>query len=169
MFAQCAGQAYAQIGYPQLNAANIWEVYRKLILTLQNISSSNGTNANQDCIDAVDEWQVNESLQDSDLNGEPDIPYPLIEGHELVGGIEQEDGSLYLGGVNEGRGLGMWMLYLLSIYDLNLINVLQDPDLEGRLDKMEELDEFEPDEVNGGLVFSEDEEDMVNPDDKDDW
>ena len=34
---------------------------------------------------------------------------------------------------------------------------------------MEELDEFEPDEVNGGLVFSEDEEDMVNPDDKDDW
>ena len=59
--------------------------------------------------------------------------------------------------------------YLLSIYDFILINVLQDPDLEGQLDKMEELDEFEPDEVNGGLVFSEDEEDMVNPDDKDDW
>ena len=39
---------------------------------------------------------------------------------------------------------------------------------------MEELDEFEPDEVNGGLVFSDDEEDMVNqdmvnPDDRDDW
>ena len=107
VFAECAGQAYAQIGYPQLNPANIWEVYRKLILTLQNITSSNGTNANQDCIDAVDEWQVNESLQDSNLNREPDIPYPLIEGRELVGGIEQEDGSLYLGGVNEGRGLGM--------------------------------------------------------------
>ena len=68
----------------------------------------------------------------------------------------------------------MWKLYLLSIYDFILINILQDPDLEGRLDKMEELDEFEPDEVNGGLVFSDDEEDMVNqdmvnPDDRDDW
>ena len=31
VFAECAGQAYAQIGYPQLNPANIWEVYRKLI------------------------------------------------------------------------------------------------------------------------------------------
>ena len=63
----------------------------------------------------------------------------------------------------------LWKLYLLSIYDFILINVLQDPDLEGRLDKMEELDEFEPDEVNGGLVFSDDEEDMVNRDDRDDW
>ena len=63
----------------------------------------------------------------------------------------------------------LWKLYLLSIYDFILINVLQDPDLEGRLDKMDELDEFEPDEVNGGLVFSDDEEDMVNPDDRDDW
>ena len=113
VFAECAGQgrqAYAQIGYPQLNPANIWEVYSKLILTFQNITSSNGTNANQDCIDTVDEWQVNESLQDSDLNGEPDIPYPLIEGHDLIGGIEQEDSSLYLGGVNEGRELNMWKL-----------------------------------------------------------
>ena len=63
----------------------------------------------------------------------------------------------------------LWKLYLLSIYDFILINVLKDPDLEGRLDKMEELDEFEPDEVNGGLVFSDDEEDMVNRDDRDDW
>jgi hypothetical protein len=44
-----------------------------------------------------------------------------------------------------------------------------DAELEGRLDKMEGLDEFEPDELHGGLVFSEDEEDLVDPDDKDDW
>ena len=42
----------------------------------------------------------------------------------------------------------LWKLYLLSIYDFIQTNILQDPDLEGRLDKMEELDEFEPDEVN---------------------
>jgi hypothetical protein len=82
-----------------------------MIQTLPKISSSNGTNANQYYIDAVDEWEVTESLQD--LNQEPDIPYPLVEGRELLGGIEQEDGSLYLGGVNDGRGLGMWKL---SIY-----------------------------------------------------
>ena len=34
---------------------------------------------------------------------------------------------------------------------------------------MEELDEFEPMELHGGLVFSEDEEDMVDPEGKDDW
>jgi hypothetical protein len=34
---------------------------------------------------------------------------------------------------------------------------------------MEELDEFEPDELHGGLVFSEDEEDNVDPDEIDDW
>jgi hypothetical protein len=34
---------------------------------------------------------------------------------------------------------------------------------------MEELDEFEPGEMQGALVFSEDEEDMVDPEDKDDW
>ena len=33
---------------------------------------------------------------------------------------------------------------------------------------MDDLDEFEPDEVHG-LVFSEDEENMLELDDKDDW
>lgn len=49
------------------------------------------------------------------------------------------------------------------------IYVLPDAELEGRLDKMEDLDEFEPDELHGGLVFSEDEKDLLDPDDKDDW
>lgn len=104
VFAQCAGQVYAQIGSPQLNPANIWHVYREMVETLNNMTNSDGANANQDCIDAVDEWQVTESLQD--LNREPDISYPLIEGRELLGGIEQDDGSFYLGGVNGGQGLG---------------------------------------------------------------
>ena len=77
--------------------------------TLRDFTSSNGANTNQDCINAVDEWQVTESLQD--LSGEPDIPYPLIEGRDLLGGFEQDDGSLYLGGVNEGQGLGTWKLF----------------------------------------------------------
>ena len=46
----------------------------------------------------MDEWQVAESLQDMDI--EPDVPYPLIDGRALFGGDE------YLSGVNKGRGLG---------------------------------------------------------------
>ena len=167
-FAQCAGQVYEEIGSPQLNPANIWEVYREMVQMLHDITSANGTNANQDCIDAVDEWQVTDTLQD--LNQEPDVPYPLIEGRELLGGIEQDDGSLYLGGVNEGRGLGMWKLTYRSPLSIYFKCLSSDAGLEGKLDEMDELDEFEPDEVHGALVFSEDEEeDMIDSNDKDDW
>ena len=34
---------------------------------------------------------------------------------------------------------------------------------------MEELEEFEPGELQGALVFSEDEDGMVDPNEKDDW
>lgn len=34
---------------------------------------------------------------------------------------------------------------------------------------MDELDEFEPSELQGALVFSEDEDEMVDPDERDDW
>jgi hypothetical protein len=102
---------YTQIGRPELNPANIWQVYRKMI---QMLNGSNASGPSRECIDAVDEWEVTENLQD--LNQGPDIPYPLIEGRELFGGIEQDDGSLYLGGVNNGHGLGRSTHYLsLSI------------------------------------------------------
>ena len=115
--------------------------------------------------DAVDEWQVSESLQDQ--NGERgSVPYPLIEGRELFGANEQDDGSVYLGGVNEGRGLGRHRFIRLLFCFSN--NSLLDTELEARLDKMEEGDEFEPDELQG-LVFSEDEEDLVGHEEKDDW
>ena len=155
------------IGSPQLNAANIWEVYCKILQSLHGITTSNSANADQDYIDAIDEWQVSESLQDQD--GEHDsVPCPLIEGHELFGGNKQDDGSLYLGGVNEGWGLGKHRFIHLLFYFSN--NSLADTKLEARLDKtVEEEDEFEPDEFQGGLVFSEDEEDLVGHEEKDDW
>ena len=104
-----------QIGSPQLNAANIWDVYRDILQRLHGITTAD---ASQDYIDAVDEWQVSESLQDQ--GGENDsVPYPLIEGRELFGGNEQDDGSVYLGGVNEGRGLGMHRFIYLVIYFYN--------------------------------------------------
>jgi hypothetical protein len=135
-----------------------------MVQMLHNITNSTGANSNQDCIDAVDEWQVTESLYDPS-RGPDALPYPLIDGHELFGGIEQDDGSLYLGGVNDGRGLGRWNSLPQFIF---LTSLLLDAELEGKLDEMEELDEFEPGELQGALVFSED-EDMVDPEEKDDW
>ena len=130
-----------------------------------NITNSHGADSNQECIDAVDEWKVTESLQD--VNEGLNVPYPLIEGRELFGGIEQEDGSLYLGGVNDGWGLGTSRSPIIYLF-VNLF--LLDANLERRLDEMEELDdEFEPGELQGALVFSEDEEDMADPEGKDDW
>lgn len=65
----------------------------------------------------------------------------------------------------------MEYLLLISLFIFNnLRNVILDTELEGRLDEMEELEEFEPgdSELQGALVFSED-EDMVDSDEIDDW
>ena len=93
-----------------------------MIQILDNITNASGINSSKECIDAVvDEWQVAESLQDP--NGVTDSLYPLMEGRELFGGIEQDDGSLYLGGVNDGQGLGRWNILSesLSIFNKPLI------------------------------------------------
>lgn len=104
VFAEYAGHAYVQIGSPELNSANIWQVYRQIVQSLQDIRT-NSASSSQDYINWVDEWQVAESLQDRDI--EPEAPYPLINGRALFGGDE------YLGGVNEGRGLGKCTTSLL--------------------------------------------------------
>ena len=41
--------------------------------------------------------------------------------------------------------------------------------MEEWLDRMDEADEFEPDELQVGLVFSEDEEDLAGLEERDDW
>jgi hypothetical protein len=87
----------------------------------------------------VDGWQVSESLQDQDGEHES-VSYLLIEGCKLFRGNEQDDGSLYFGGVNKGQGLGRHRFIHLLFYFSN--NSLSDPELEARLDKMEEGDEY---------------------------
>ena len=49
----------------------------------------------------------------------------MIEGRELFGGYEQDDGSVYLGGVNEGQGLGRERFISLLFHFSN--NFLQMP------------------------------------------
>jgi hypothetical protein len=110
---------YTEIGSPLLNAVNMWDVYCKILQSLHGITNSNCADKNQDYIDAVDEWQVLESLQDQDKECDS-VSYPLIEGCEPFGGNKQDDGSVYFGGVNEGRGLGRdRFIYLLFCFSNN--------------------------------------------------
>ena len=78
--------------------ANIWQVYREIVLSLQDITT-NRQSSSKDYINLVDEWQVAESLQDMDIK--PEVPYLLIDGDE------------YLSGVNEGRGIGKRIISLV--------------------------------------------------------
>jgi hypothetical protein len=108
LFAEYVGVIYAQMGSPEVKYATIWDIYLHIIEELQAVTTRQA-DEDEDYFDAVDQWQVSEFLQDQDA--ECEVPYPLIEGRELRGGFENpgEDGSIYLGGVNRGRGLSMFI------------------------------------------------------------
>ena len=63
-------------------------------------------------LDCIEQWEVNTNLMEG-TDEEP--PYPLVDGQDLQGGYEnpREDGTVYLGGVNGGDGLGMFLLFTL--------------------------------------------------------
>jgi len=105
MFAYYIGKLYAQIGSPKIHSDNVWLVYRGL---LQDLEAIEHTMENGDYIDAIERWQVEENLLNPDSGAE--IFYPLIDGQSLSGGVDdpRPDGLLYMGGVNGGRGLGMF-------------------------------------------------------------
>lgn len=104
------------MGSPKVEFGTAWNIYRHIVQKLQDITARRA-DEDQDYVDAVVQWQVSEFLQDEGAEAEPDVPYPRMEGRELYGGYEspREDGSIYLGGVNEGRGLGMLGLPALTI------------------------------------------------------
>jgi hypothetical protein len=97
IFAHYASSAYAEIGSPDINSENIWMVYREIVERLTKIAEAG---EDENYIDSVDQWEISENLQDRNT-----VFYPLIAGQELSG-HQHEDGSIYLGGVNGGQGLG---------------------------------------------------------------
>ncbi|KAF9472160.1 hypothetical protein BDN70DRAFT_925811 [Pholiota conissans] len=141
-----------QMGSPELDSGNIWEIYCYIVEQLQDITRRRASE-DDNYFDAVDEWQVSEFLQDNESREEAVPLLPLIQGRSLFGGYDdpRPDGSLYFGGVNEGRGL--------------------DTALEARLDDMEDDDEFEVEEFyegeGEGITFSEDEH--GEEEERDEW
>jgi len=98
-FGQFADTLYKSMGSPVISWQNVWDIYNELLFRFEHLDEAT------DCIEAL-EIQVNLM----DLDGEGLTSYPLIAGQrDLLGGIDvvdREDGSYYMGGVNNGCGLG---------------------------------------------------------------
>ncbi len=156
---------YAQVMYremdaPTLTSENIWDVYCELLERLEALQAAMD---DENYIDCIEQWEVNENLMGK---GDPEDlqPYPLIDGLDLRGGLDdpREDGSIYLGGINGGDGLGKFSDYK---YNKILLILLIDGDLEKRLD---ELDENNEDfEIEIEAVFSDQE--VLDLDEVDEW
>jgi len=96
-FGQYADTLYKSMGSPVISWQNVWDIYKELLFRFEHLDKAT------DCILA---WEIQVNLMD--LDG--DSSYPLIaRQHDLLGGmdvIDQEDHSYYMGGVNNGCGLG---------------------------------------------------------------
>ena len=97
---------YDNMGSPAVTGENVWEIYRGLVQRLEARELQDAMHYS-DYWDCIDQWEVNESLTRME-DEEP--PYPLISGQDLRGGYDnpREDGTVYLGGVNGGDGLGKY-------------------------------------------------------------
>ena len=104
---------YDNMGSPAITGETVWDVYRELVQRLEELQD---VMEYADYMDCIDQWEVNEELMEGPQAGVDDVgepPYPLIEGQNLQGGYDnpREDGTVYLGGVNGGDGLGMFLLF----------------------------------------------------------
>ena len=104
-FAHYIQTMYDEMGSPAVTGENVWDIYRRLVQRLEELQVAMDY---ADYLDCIDQWEVNENLMEG-ADEEP--PYPLIDGRDLWGGYENpcEDGTVYLGGVNGGDGLGTFL------------------------------------------------------------
>ena len=87
---------YRSMGSPDLNSENIWEVYRELLDRFGRLD---------DAVDFIEECEIYLEMLEAQTNDEENLA-PV--GEDLLGGPENPatDGAYYMGGVNNGLGLG---------------------------------------------------------------
>ncbi|KAH7922898.1 hypothetical protein BV22DRAFT_1016396 [Leucogyrophana mollusca] len=98
-FSRVAQECYSMMGTPLITRENVWDVYRDMLARVQHFEQLPAT--------LEQEWQVHNTEGDPDNAAFNHIP--LIAGlTELPNGedVARSDGSIYLGGVNNGNGLG---------------------------------------------------------------
>lgn len=106
-FDHYANALYKSMGSPILTRESLWQVYRELLYRFQNLDAA---------IAFTQEWQ-DACVGVDDL---VDPAYDLLSGlRELHNGLDsqREDGSYYMGGVNNGEGLGDSHLFNFSLLD----------------------------------------------------
>ena len=84
------------MGSPTLTSENIWEVYRELLARFEQLD---------DAVDFIEECEIYLAMLEAQSNNEENLA-PV--GEDLLGGLENlaTDGAYYMGGVNNGLGLG---------------------------------------------------------------
>ena len=110
-FAHYVQMIYDDMGSPTVTGDNIWDIYRGLVQRLEDLQAAMDYAEYLDCIE---QWEVNTNLMEG-MDSDEEPPYPLVDGQDLRGGYEnpREDGTVYLGGVNGGDGLGTFLLFTL--------------------------------------------------------
>ncbi|KIM38531.1 hypothetical protein M413DRAFT_20009 [Hebeloma cylindrosporum] len=93
-FALYADMFYKGLGSPEISWDTAWDIYQDMLFQFEQMDAIE---------DIVEEWETQVNLMDEDPPA-----MPLIEGQrDLLGGedVIDEDGSYYMGGVNNGQGL----------------------------------------------------------------
>lgn len=82
------------MGSPPIFRENAWEVYSNLVARFEQMDAY---------ADLLEEWEIYVNLLDGDDNA---LKPP--SGLELYGGwdVIDKDGNYYMGGINNGKGLG---------------------------------------------------------------
>ena len=85
------------MGSPAINSENVWNIYRELLHWFEHLD---------DAVNFMEECQVYLDVLDNQVYLDDEVP---PAGLDLYGGPDNQDadGNYYMGGVNNGRGLGM--------------------------------------------------------------
>ena len=96
-FGQYATILYQSMGSPAINSENVWNIYRELLHRFEHLD---------DAVNFMEECQVYLDVLDNQVYLDDEVP---PAGLDLYGGPDNQDadGNYYMGGVNNGRGLGM--------------------------------------------------------------
>lgn len=85
------------MGSPTIDSNNVWNIYCELLHRFEHLD---------DAVDFIEECNVYLNILDNQINWDDEV---APAGIELFGGPDDQDadGNYYMGGVNNGRGLGM--------------------------------------------------------------
>lgn len=97
-FGQYASILYQSMGSPSINSDNVWNIYRELLHRFEHLD---------DAVNFLEECQVYLNILDDQVDLDDEVAVPPT-GIALYGGPDDQDadGNYYMGGVNNGRGLG---------------------------------------------------------------